>query len=87
MPLHYRNPHRQGISTTNERRKEETGFPFVGRENTVGFGGFSHWMTNPVWQKPRAGITPNTCHELHILFSFSCPISGWKNYLCLSVVL
>ena len=61
MPLHYRNPHLQGVSTTNERRKEETGFPFVRWKNTAGFSGFSHRMTSHWWESPGTGIAPRTC--------------------------
>ncbi len=64
MPLHYRNPHRQGVSTTNERRKGETGFPLVRWKNTAGFSGFSHRMTSHWWESPGTGIAPCTCRGL-----------------------
>ena len=54
-------PHRRGVSTTNERRKEETGFPFVRWKNTAGFSGFSHRMTSHWWESPGTGIAPRTC--------------------------
>jgi len=37
MSVHYRNPHWQGVSTTNERKKEETAFPLVGRKRLLVF--------------------------------------------------
>jgi hypothetical protein len=37
MPIHYRIPHQQGVSTANERRKEKADFRLLHEKNSCFF--------------------------------------------------
>ena len=45
MPTHHRSPYQQGVSTANERRKEETYFSLVGQKTVVFMVSVITWQT------------------------------------------